>query len=70
MYENLPAVFEYARIIKGSSERVKLTYEEYLKYKYEYENIVASMNQQQHQYSKSPQGTFVVLKNIEVVTHT
>ena len=39
MYENLPAVFEYARIAKGSSERVKLTYDEYLRYKEEFESV-------------------------------
>ncbi len=42
MYENLPAVFEYARLVKGSSERVKLTYDEYLRYKEEYENNICS----------------------------
>jgi hypothetical protein len=42
MYENLPAVFEYARIAKGSSERVKLTYEEFLKYKEEFESTVTN----------------------------
>lgn len=40
MYENLPQVFEYARILKGSPTKVSLTYEEYLIYKRAYEEMM------------------------------
>ncbi len=39
MYENLPAVFEFARVVKGSPHRVSLTYEEYLEYKDAFETL-------------------------------
>jgi hypothetical protein len=41
-YDNLPAVFEYARILKGSDQRVQLTYEEYLVYKESYESSMCN----------------------------
>ncbi len=60
MYENLPAVFEYARILKGSVQRVHLTYEEYLEYKESYESLCDRDRAEYAPPPKNSEGTFVI----------
>lgn len=39
IYDHLPWIFEFARIHRGSKEKVMLTYEEYLMYLQTWENL-------------------------------
>ncbi len=60
MYENLPAVFEFARVMKGSPHKVALTYEEYLEYKDIYENMSNASRMEYEHANKNGEDTYVI----------
>ncbi len=62
VYENLPDIFEFARVMKKSDKKVCLRYEEYLEYKEAFENLTNSekMKYMKNKSQLEEDNTFVI----------